>query len=187
MKKRLDEVFDKSKIASCLQQETRQNFKVYDFVGEKCRITKIGELKDKENLKALEVNNGNAKIIYCLSVDNCLIRIKEERQKKCDCILFDEVQLVFVEMKTNTVSNYLETLYDRCEGAERQIMETYKFLNEQNISLTGFRKKGIICFTNTVLTGKTLRTNNNSMQGFRKTFLKKHGFRISIGNKVSFE
>lgn len=176
--------FGKEKASNCVEVSNEQIIKIYDFENQKCRIVKPNELKDKENLKTLEINNLLSKTICCVSVDNCLIDHKEQ---KCDCLIMEEdTTLVFVEMKTNATSTSFETISDRLNDAKSQIISTQTLIEGQIVELKSFKKRALVCFRKDILTGSSMKSNSVSVNKFKRDFLKENNFRIDISNKLSF-
>ena len=168
----------------CIENVNHHSFKVFDFKDEYCRIVRSGELKDKQGEETLDVLNPDNKTIYCLSTDKCLLN--KVKSKKCDCVLFDDKTIIFVEMKTDTLSSSNpKTIKCRCEEAIIQILQVQNIFIEKGVTFDGYRKLGIICFKKSTLTG-AIRIQNPTIKGIPVKFEKEYKFKLNITNRVEF-
>ena len=88
---RLKESFPQIEKSNCLEIISKSQFEIYDCEEEKrCYICE----KDGH----FQVLNANKKEIGFLAVDKCLFFDSDEF-KKCDCIIFDEETICFIEIK----------------------------------------------------------------------------------------
>ena len=167
----------------CVENVNHDSFKVFDFENECCRIVQSGELKDKQHEETLDVINPNNKIIYCLSTDQCLLKTVDG--EKCDCVLFDDKTIIFVEMKTNASTQIKVTLEKECNHAIEQILSINRLFIQKKVIFDEYRKLGIICFKKIILTG-AIRRNNTTFEAMRNNFLRQNSFGLNITNRVEF-
>ena len=167
----------------CIENINHHSFKVFDFKNEYCRIVRSGELKDKQDEETLDVTNPNNKTIYCLSTDKCLLNKVEG--KKCDCVLFDDKTIIFVEMKTNASTQIKGALEKECNHAIEQILSINRLFIQKEVIFDEYRKLGIICFKKIILTG-AIRRNNTTFEAMRNNFLRQNSFGLNITNRVEF-
>jgi hypothetical protein len=91
MQSKLKKSFPQIEQNSCIETLTNREFEIYDCEEEKrCYITtEYGQFK---------VINSLEKEITFLAIDKCLF-FDSDRFKKCDCLIFDDNTICFVEIK----------------------------------------------------------------------------------------
>lgn len=91
----------------------------------------------------LTVNNQLTAEICVVKTDKCLIK-EVEGQKKCDCILFNNRRLYFVEIKSGRTGKRGE----RKRKAKEQLGATIDNLRSNGINLSNLELQAIICIKN---------------------------------------
>ena len=91
MQNRLRTAFSNIKTNNCMEVLTQKEFEIYDCEEEKrCYIaTEYGQFK---------VINSLEKDITFLEIDKCIF-FDSDKFKKCDCVIFDEDTICFIEIK----------------------------------------------------------------------------------------
>ena len=91
MQNRLKEAFPQTESNSCIKTISSKEFDIYDCEEEKrCYIaTEYGQFR---------VINSLEKEITFLAIDKCLF-FDSDRFKKCDCVVFDNDTICFIEIK----------------------------------------------------------------------------------------
>ena len=166
----------------CIEDCSEELFFIYDYKEGKCCIVKE-KLSEEEQLKTLKVVNSDRKEISCFSIDNCFIKTGGNR---CDCVVFDSSNIVFVEMKANTKTDNLQLIRQYYQKAALQILATKAFFDSKEISFAGVRKEAIICFPDSVLTGSSLTRNSSMVRSFQVDFLNQNRFPINLKNEIIF-
>jgi hypothetical protein len=90
----------------------------------------------------LTVRNPSGAEICVVKTDRCLI--KDANQKKCDCVLFDNSKVFFVEIKTSSSG----TRKDKRNKAILQLGATIEYFESQGVILSSIEAAAIICFKN---------------------------------------
>lgn len=125
----------------------------------------------------LTVHNESKKNIFFVKTDKCLV-IEERNQKKCDCLVFDDTQFFFVEIKTCKSGKRAE----RRREAIIQLEYTINLLlKENNVNFHGLKTTALICFKTTV---------PRIIQASKKTasaiFKEKYNVDLAEGSEIAF-
>ena len=121
----------------------------------------------------LTVNNQNSKLICLIKTDNCLLG---DDTRKCDCILFDDARLFFVEIKSSRSSTRSK---DRRSAIEQLGITVSLF--KQRIDISKFTANAIICFKQT-----EPRITSASANTARATFLQDYKVMLEERNYIDF-
>jgi len=92
----LDELFADRSIKNCLDSNNAVQLVVYEGKNGKASIK---TLEDETSIVGLSVQNSAKKKIYLFALDHCFF--KDHEDARCDCIVFDDHCLCFVELKLN--------------------------------------------------------------------------------------
>jgi hypothetical protein len=109
----------------------------------------------------LKVTNKHETEIWLIKTDKCLF---DASHKKCDCILLNEKQVYFIEIK-DAQSNrgvYRRKAYEQIETTIRKIEGT-------GIDLSMFEKTAVICFKNNAISVSS-SVNNTKKAYFWSNF-----------------
>ena len=122
---KLEEAFPKIEENSCLKILLNEKFEIYDCQEKKrCYICEIDG--------HFQVLNSNKKEIGFLAIDKCLF-FDDDEFKKCDCIIFDEGTICFIEIKECK----LKRRKGHKKNAEKQLKSTIEiFKNKIKINKT---------------------------------------------------
>jgi hypothetical protein len=134
---------------------------------EPCKIVFL----DKDHLTV--VNGGNSPVIF-VKTDKCLI---PENVSKCDCVLFNQEKMFFVEIKK---SNSAERGKQR-NKAIKQLEATITWFRENGPDPDKFESFAFICFKS-----KTKRTTQSSFYDKQVDFQRKTNVRLEEANEISF-
>jgi len=121
----------------------------------------------------LTVNNQNGKLICLTKTDNCLLT---DDTRKCDCILFDDEKLFFVEIKSVSKSGRNKSR----KSAIEQLAITVNLLKAR-IDISAFTVTAIICFKSF-----EPRIINASANTARAEFLENYKVRLEEMNFIEF-
>jgi hypothetical protein len=120
----------------------------------------------------LTILNTSGNAVCVVKTDKCLI--KDDIQK-CDCILFDDRKLYFVEIKSSSNKSV------RRREAVMQLGSTIKLLLEKGVDFTRLNAKAIICFKRDK-EYPTISSNNSK----RAMFEDEYNVILEEGNKIEF-
>ena len=154
---------DKSAYEICDEKE----FFIFDPLGN--YPSKIVDSKEDYHLT---VKNGSKKEIVFVKPDDCLIPIEES---KCDCILFDNSEIYFVELKKG--GN--RTL--KRKEAVKQIESTIIKFKENNIEYLQMNAFAVICFKSNNI--YPIRASANSKREF---FRDNYQVNLIEANEINF-
>lgn len=115
----LKKTFSKIEKNRCLETIFDDKFEIYD-----CEKEKRCYLCEKDG--HFQVLNPNKKKIGFIAVDKCLF-FDDDEFKKCDCIVFDEKSICFVEIKECKPKRRK----NHKKNAEKQLKATIKILKEK--------------------------------------------------------
>jgi hypothetical protein len=106
MDKKLRAIFSQIEEHHCFETISDSEFYIYDS-GEKQRCFILSDETNSTNIQLFKVINHNNQNIRFLAVDKCLF-FDSDKLKRCDCILYNEEYLCFVEIKkVDTASSRL--------------------------------------------------------------------------------
>lgn len=97
MDKKLRTIFTQIEEHHCLETISDSEFYIYDS-GEKQRCFILSDETNSTDIQLFKVINYNNQNIRFLAVDKCLF-FDSDKLKRCDCILYNEEYLCFVEIK----------------------------------------------------------------------------------------
>ena len=102
MENKLKDIFPKIKENGCLKILNDKEFEIYDCTKDdkdcefgKCYIKKNGNFK--------VINNFEKKVGF-LAIDKCIF-FDDDKFKKCDCLIFDDKIISFIEIKNCKTKN----------------------------------------------------------------------------------
>ncbi len=126
-----------------------------------------------DNQFQLTVNNQNTKLICLTKTDNCLLT---DDTRKCDCILFDDAKLFFVEIKSVNTKGRHESKKDAVKQLGITISLFKNIIDRYNFSVAA-----VICL-------KSLRPHitSASTNTARAAFLESYKVRLVEGNVIEF-
>lgn len=121
---RFKKSFPKIEENECLETINKKEFEIYDCVEDnencitgKCYITEIGNFK---------VINEYQKELHFLAIDKCIF-FDDDTFKKCDCLVFDEKTISFIEIKDCKQKNRKA----RKKDAKSQLKNTILILKDK--------------------------------------------------------
>ena len=127
-----------------------------------------------DNTAQLIVVNNSGEDISFIKLDKCLL---DETTRKCDCMLLNSSQVFLVEIK-NSASGSRGT---KRREAANQLGDTIELFRNNNIDLSLYNTKAIICFKHS-----SLRPTQPSLNTKRAIFLEKYNISLEEGNEVTF-
>lgn len=114
----LYELFANRPIKNCLDSSKAVHLVVFEDANGKTCIEEL-----EHQTFGLHVENLNKKQIYLLALDHCFF--KDYEDTRCDCIIFDDSCLCFVELKLN-VGKY-DQATEALKKARKQLGTTIQF------------------------------------------------------------
>ncbi len=156
-------------VPSSYIETSRELFFVWDTDNEE-PVKLLTEKGDAQ----LSVVNSNKKNICLIKTDACLF---DKSHQKCDCVLFDDNKMVFVEIKSVKTKRRNENR----TIAAKQIATTIEFFRQNNALSQPLDLIAVICFKS----GKSYPTmaSSNSM---RATFQEDYQTKLVEGNQITF-
>ena len=148
---------------------TQKEFFIIDEEGE----VPVRIVSEKGN-SHLTVKNELGKEICLVKTDNCLLR---EETKVCDCILFDDKQLVLAELKASNSG----TRPVKRKKAKEQLIATIQLLQSKGIDIKSYRTVALICFKSHE--PRIINTADNSQ---RANFFQDYKVHLEEKNVFSF-
>jgi Holliday junction resolvase-like predicted endonuclease len=85
---------------NCLETSTGLTFYIYDHETEK----RCYAHNDPDGIAHFTVINNEARSVHFLAIDKCLLMDSDENSR-CDCAVFDEQTVCFIEIKTTSSEN----------------------------------------------------------------------------------
>jgi hypothetical protein len=159
-------------IKNSFEETSEEVFYVYDEEGSQKPSRIVNDGSDFQ----LTVHNATKKNICFVKTDKCLI-IEEKGLKKCDCLLFDDKQFYFVEIKTCKQSRRAK----RKREIIPQFESTIDFLLENNIDFKKLKTTALMCFKSNY---------PNIIQASQKSanaiFKEKYNIDLAEGNEIVF-
>lgn len=151
---------------------SKRIFYLYDDRTNELPVRIVDKVADYQ----LTVSNRNKydNDICIVKTDKCLFT---DRQKKCDCILFNKDKLFFVEISEAGSGNRSNKRRDAVE----QLGDTIKVLKANNIDFSTHDTKAIICFKN-----GSIRPTQPSLNTMRAIFTELHNVSLEEGNAIEF-
>lgn len=136
MRESIERAFSRTLENSCLEIISSQQFEIIDKEVSRC-IWQDGHSESGH----LWVNNMSLKDIHFLAIDKCLFFDKDNDPSRCDCALFDENRICFVEIKEASASNRSK----RRAKAVEQLANTINLFRELGVESEQF--DALICFS----------------------------------------
>jgi hypothetical protein len=134
-------------------------------------------VNNEEDYFQLTIHNESKKNICFVKTDKCLV-VEEEGLQKCDCLVFDDKQFYFVEIKTCKSGK-------RAERRKEAIIQLECMINllveENKIDLKGFKTTALICFKTIVP-----RIIQASKKNAKSIFNEKYNIDLAEGNEIVF-
>jgi len=141
----------------------------------------IQETKGADTNKLLTVNNSSQKPLYLWRIDGVMF----SKFSKCDCALFQDKKLRFVEFKANAISEFQGTIQANCEKASEQLSLTYKMFGEK-YSEAGKSLKDLFNDIEAVIVlNKTIPRDDAYHKKLKATFVKQNRIKLNIENVIS--
>ncbi len=113
--------FPEAEPNACLQAVIDETFCIYDHAEfKRCFIQ-----NDPDGVRHFTVTNDTGKPIYLLAVDGCLMTSSEP--SRCDCVVFNDKTLCFIEIKTTSFSQRKE----QRKKAENQLEASLNYFREK--------------------------------------------------------
>jgi hypothetical protein len=122
----------------------------------------------------LSIQNEFGKEICLVKTDNCLLM---EETKVCDCILFDDKQLVLAELKASNSG----TRPVKRKKAREQLIATIELLQSKGIDVKNYRTVALICFKS-----HEPRIINSADNTQRANFFQNYKVHLEEKNVLSF-
>ncbi len=160
------------KIKHPFEEHTASTFYVYDEGGG--TLQQPVRVVSKENTFQLTVNNPTNKAIILGKLDKCLF---DDTLSKCDCMLYDNEQLFFVEIKSSSVGSR----GNKRRKAAGQLKQTIQYFRDSGSLFEGFKVIALICFK--ANEPRIIQPSRNSESAF---FLLEMGVRLQEGNSIVF-
>ncbi len=120
--------FTEQEIDKCLITSQEVEMIVNDpSNNERCILVR---LDDSIYLTGFQIHNPKGKSVHVLCIDNCLKYQSEDDknpEKRCDCVVFDDVYFCFIELKLN-VSSRDQVTYN-ANKARKQLGRTIQYFD----------------------------------------------------------
>jgi hypothetical protein len=136
MRQSIEKAFPRIQENACLSIFNEAEFEIIDPETSIC-IVKLGHSNDGQ----LWVSNPKMKQIHFLAIDKCMFFDVKDEPSRCDCALFDETRICFVEIKDSNESNRRK----RRKKAIDQLSKTINLFREKGIDFPQF--DGLVCFS----------------------------------------
>jgi hypothetical protein len=118
---RLHKLFALRKVVNCLTASEERNFQICEIQQNKpvCIVA-------DPSASGFRIDNPREKRIHVFATDNCFFHEKDG--KRCDCIVFDDTSLCFVELKLNVITHRQAT--QKAQDGREQLGATIKFFRD---------------------------------------------------------
>ncbi len=136
MQQSIEKVFPRIKQNACLTLISVAEFEIIDPETSRCIIN----LKHSSEGQ-LWINNPNMKPIQFLAIDKCMFFDLKDEPTRCDCALFDDTRICFIEIKESNESNRRK----RRKKAINQLSNTINLFREKGVNFPQF--DGLVCFS----------------------------------------
>ena len=157
---------------NCLSTVTHNSFKVFDRENDCCYICTENEPK---SLCYFTVNNPTNKPLNFLAIDKCTLT--GDKDKKCDCAIFDNSLFYFIEMKTASSASRSKRRGD----AYMQLKSTIGIFKER-INFDNYEILALISFGQSY----TIPRTNSTHMGRRKELFDLYRAKLVEGNLIEF-
>ncbi len=164
--------FENSAPNNCISTVEHGVFKVFDRHDNCCFICVENE---PNTLCYFTVSNPTNKLINFLAIDKCTLM--GDREKKCDCALFDDSSFYFIEMKTATPAQRRK----RKSDAYEQLKSTIGIFKSK-LSFDGYELWALISFGQSYAIPKT----NSTQMARRKELFDLYRAKLIEGNFIEF-
>jgi hypothetical protein len=124
----------------------------------------------------LRVKNPKNKLITFAKVDKCILP-EEKGKKKCDCFLFDNAKLFFVEIKSTNPKGRKEARRE----AILQLEHTIRYFISKEVNVSKLYAKAVICFKN--INSYPIKSSQKSQQAMFKI---NYNVSLEEGNLIEF-
>ncbi|MEM7539442.1 MAG: hypothetical protein AAF639_45215 [Chloroflexota bacterium] len=114
---------------NCIDMENDQQLIVYEGDDSRSYLRAISE-DESDSIIGFKITNNKCKSIHLLAVDACFFHSSDEK-KRCDCLIFDNYTLCFVELKTNARRHRATK---RLKGVRNQIAASIQFFKTHILS-----------------------------------------------------
>ena len=179
MKDQIIDIFGGCKNALCncnikepFEEHTATTFYVYDEEGGTSQQP-VRVVSNEQSFQ-LTVNNPANKTIVLGKLDKCLF---DDSLSKCDCMLYDNEQLFFVEIKSSS----LGSKGSKRRKAVEQLKQTILLFRSNGIAADGLKTMALICFK--TKEPRIVQPSRNTASAF---FLSEMGVRLEEGNSIDF-
>lgn len=116
---KLHKVFAQREVMGCLEISEQKNFQIC----EDDQIRRICIVDVDQSKSGFHIYNPREKMIYVFATDNCFFHSQDG--KRCDCIVFDDACLCFVELKLEVGTHRQAT--EKAKDAREQLGTTITF------------------------------------------------------------
>jgi len=133
-----------------------------------------------------KIHNPKCKLIHFIAVDACFIT-DSYTGKYNDCIVFDDTDFCFIELKLNVISTYKRTMRKRIPGAVEQLGAMIDYFNagfqgaSKDFMSLGFNYEAYI-----VLPTRSYPQNTASKTNRKVKFAKKYKIKLFEDNQKTF-
>jgi hypothetical protein len=117
-------------VKGCYESDNRESFEIRENDSNRSYIVKDSE-NNSNLLPSFKIINPNAprNPVYLLAIDNCFFNVRYQK-KRIDCLVFNNLELCFVELKLDIKSSSEQSKLDRIEDAIEQIEATINFFKD---------------------------------------------------------
>lgn len=115
----LCDIFVSREVITCFDASEQENFQVCE--DEQTRRVCIIDITQSK--LGFRIYNPREKVIHVFATDNCFFRFHDG--KRCDCIVFDDTCLCFVELKLDVTTHRQAT--EKAKDAREQLGTTINF------------------------------------------------------------
>ncbi len=171
----------KEKLGDCRFSEKSacENKSSYHHINEKEFY--IYDAEDKQPVRIVLNGDYQLTVLNSLNNDICVIKtdrclMKDEDQKKCDCVLFSRTKMYFVEIKSSSPG----TRKEKRNKAIQQLGATIEYFKKEGINLSLIEPLAIICFKN------FSRTTNAARDTKFSDFYQEHKIQLEEKYTITF-
>lgn len=131
--------------------------------------------------KVFKVKNSEHKDVFLWHIDGVLF----EKESKCDCAVFTDKDLNFIELKTNAINRSEEAIQDNYQKASDQLLNTLEEVSKKchsvEVEIRDLVKiKAFAVFNRSVPSNDALRKNISI-----RFLLESKGIKLVFGNECS--
>lgn len=159
---RLCQVFPQREVTGCLAETRQEKFQVCED-GQTRRVVVVGLGQPQSGFR---IHNPHEKVIYIFATDNCFFHSRDG--KRCDCVIFDDTYLCFVELKVEVRTRRQAT--DKAADAREQLGATITFLKAAFANdFLGFRPEAYVVMREHVRPARRSQ-RNEAFTNFLQTY-----------------